>query len=133
MNNSLSPGSSRLKDRAQFLISTLFSLYSFPTVYTDIMLDMMARNQNEFFNIPLVPQEQSKLDFPAIYDANGALSYSTSSSGTVAGFALLVTMSPVFRETISLRVNHPTTDVATIQKKSTTVVIKKKEKVSKTI
>ena len=90
------------------------------------MLDMMTRKQNEFVDIPLVPHKESKLDFPAIYDVNGVLSYSTSSSGTVAGLALLVPISPVLREPISLRVNHRTTDVAAIQKKSTTKVIKSK-------
>ena len=80
-----------------------------------------------------MPKEQSKLDFPDIYDANGVLLYSTSSSGTVAGLALLVSMSPVFGKPISLRVSHCTTDVAAIQKKSTTEVIEKEEKVSKPI
>ena len=106
MINSLFPGSSRSKDRTKLLISTLFSLYSFLTAYTDIMRDMMTRKQNEFVDIPLVPQQRSKLDFPAIYNANGVLLYSTSSSGTVAGLALLVTMSPVFGEPLSLSVNH---------------------------
>ena len=94
---------------------------------------MMTRKQNKLVNVHLVPQEESKLDFPEIFDANGVLSYPTSSNRTVAGLSLLVPMSPGFGEPISLCVNHRLTDIAAIRKKSTTKVIKREEKVFKPI
>ena len=133
MSHNLSPHSSRSRDKTQLLKSTLFSLYSFPTVYTDIMLDMMTRKQNEFVDIPLVPHKESKLDFPDIFDANRVLLYFTSSSGTVASLSLFVPMSPGFGESIFLRVNHCTTDVAAIRKKLIIKVIEREEKLSRTI
>ena len=95
---------------------------------TDTILDMMTRKQNELVDVHLVPQEESKIEFPDIFDANGVLSYPTLSSGTVTGLSLLVPMSPGFGEPISLRVNHLPTDIASIRKKSTTKVIEREEK-----
>ena len=78
---------------------------------------MMTRKQNELVDVHLAPQEESKLDFSNIFDVNGVLSYPNSSSGTVAGLALLVLMSPSFGEPISLCVNHCPTEIAAIRKK----------------
>ena len=86
---------------------------------------MMTRKQNELVDVHLVPQEESKLYFPDIFDADGVLLYPTLSSGTVAGLSLLVPISPGFGEPISLCVNHRPTDIAAIRKKSTTKVIKR--------
>ena len=78
------------------------------------MLNMMTRHQKELVNIILVPQEESKSDFPEIFDADEVLLYSTSSSGTVAGLALLVLMSLTFGEPIYLPVNYCPKDLAAI-------------------
>ena len=80
-----------------------------------------------------MPQEESKLDFPDIFDADGVLLYPTSSSGIMSGLSLLVPMSPGFGEPISFCINHCATDVAAIRKKSTIEVIEREEKVSKPI
>ena len=55
---------------------------------------MMKRMQSELVDVPLVTDKESKLDFPDVYNANGVLSYPTSSIRTVAGLDLLVLMSP---------------------------------------
>ena len=89
--------------------------------------------QNELVDIPFVPHKESKSNFPEVYNADAVLSYPTSSSGTVEGLALLVPMMLTFGEPISLPVNYRPTDLAAIQKKSTTKAIENEEKVSKPI
>ena len=89
--------------------------------------------QEELAGIPLVPQEEFKSDLPNISDADIVLLYSTSSSGTVAGLALIVPMSSTLREPISLPVNYCPTNPSAIWKKSTTKVIENEEKLSKAI
>ena len=94
---------------------------------------MMTRMQKKLVDIPLLPHKESKLDFPEVFSANGILLYPTSSSGTVAGLALLVPMSLTFGKPISFPVNYRPTDLAAIRKKSTTKVIGNEVKVSKLI
>ena len=64
----------------------------------------MTRMQEKLDNILLVPQEESKSDFPNIFDADEVLLYSTSSRFTVAGLALFVPKSLTFEELIPLPV-----------------------------
>ena len=59
---------------------------------SDVILDMMKSQQEELTNIAKVLKGDTTKEFPEIVDANGVLSYPTSSNGTVSGLALLVSM-----------------------------------------
>ena len=83
----------------------------------------MTAKQEKLSKIACVLKGESTKDFPKIMDANSVLSYPTLSNGTVARLALLVPMSPVFGEPISLPVNHRPTYIAALIKNSTTKLI----------
>ena len=93
----------------------------------------MTAKQEELSKIACVSKGESTKNFPKIMDADGVLSYPTLSNGTVAGLALLVPMSPVFGEPISLPVNYRPTDIAALRKKYTTKVIENNKTVMKPI
>ena len=95
----------------------------------------MNRHQATLYQTKFVPTSNIdkcvSLSSNNIMDTDDVLSYCTSFQSSVAGMSLLVPMSPIFGEPLSLPVNHRMTDLSSLKDKTTKEVVQDGKKVVK--